>query len=104
VGFVQNKQDDDDLGGILGTGQRKGGQRRESEARGDRGLVVDTDPLRCVTCRRELLPWQAECPDDGGRGVPGDELPAKEDELLARFLRTQAEGGLPDPDPDPGSP
>lgn len=29
------------------------------------GLVIDTEPKRCATCRRELKPWQVRCPDDG---------------------------------------
>ena len=96
VGFVENKrEDDDDLGGLLGTGQKKA---EESEAKGHRGLTVDTDVLKCEVCRTELLPWQTECPNDGGRGVPPEELPAQEDALLARFLENEAAGNLPDPD------
>lgn len=43
---------------------------------GGSGLHMDLDERYCVTCRRELMPWQTTCPDDGGKGVPLTELPS----------------------------
>jgi hypothetical protein len=69
MGFVQKKEDDG--GGALGGGA---------------GLEVDLDLKACETCRRELLPWQDTCPDDGGRALPKTALAPDADPLLARLL------------------
>ena len=55
---------------------------------------------RCEVCRRELLPWEDTCPDDGGAAVAPGELGADEhDALLARLL---AEDDADDTDDDTG--
>lgn len=59
-------------------------------------LKLDLDLRACEKCRRELLPWQDTCPDDGGRAVPKDQLAPNVDPLLARFLDE-------DPPPDGSS-
>lgn len=41
---------------------------------------------RCEICRRELLPWETECPDDGGRAIRPQEVQPAHDALLARLL------------------
>lgn len=52
---------------------------------------------RCATCRRELLPWEDTCPQDGGRAVRPDEIPAETDALLARLL-AEDDPGTPEVD------
>lgn len=58
------------------------------ERRDDRGdeLGLDLELRACAVCRRELLPWQDRCPEDGGEGVPRDQLPPPVDPLLRRLL------------------
>ena len=48
----------------------------EEPGGGGSGLHLDLDERYCVTCRRAVLPWQTECPDDGGAAVPLGELPS----------------------------
>lgn len=63
-------------------------ERRNDEDPGDpAGLELDLDLKACPVCRRELLPWQATCPQDGAaavaqRGLPRDDLPAPPSHLL----------------------
>lgn len=49
------------------------------------GLELDLELRACEVCRRELLPWQATCPEDGGRGVKREELPPPADPLAERL-------------------
>lgn len=84
MGFVTNDKGDDALDAL-------GGQTAaERESKGDPAptLRMDLDLKACEVCRRELLPWQKVCPDDGGRGVPRETLPPKDDPL-ARLLMEQ---------------
>lgn len=94
MGFVVKKNEEDDLGGLLGTGQKQ--EKRGSEARGHNGLTMDLDVLVCENCRSELLPWHEQCPDDGGKGVRLEDLPAQNDDVLNRFLEREQSGDLPD--------
>ena len=57
----------------------------------DDGLQLDLELRACVRCRRELLPWQTVCPDDGSEAVPKSDLPAATDPLLARHAHLLAE-------------
>lgn len=58
---------------------------RKDEDGNDLGL--DLDHKACPVCRRELLPWEDVCPEDGARAVPKDQLPSDRDPLLERFLQ-----------------
>lgn len=48
----------------------------EEPGGGGSGLHMDLDERYCVTCRRELMPWQTSCPEDGGEAVALTELPS----------------------------
>lgn len=77
------------------------------EDAGDRdSLRIDLDPLACPVCRRELLPWQDTCPDDGVPPVRKSALPPVDDPLLARLLEEEGDHApVSDPDRHPdGSP
>ena len=52
------------------------GDQEEPGGSGGSGLHLDLDERFCVTCRRAVLPWQTECPEDGGAVVTLQELPA----------------------------
>jgi hypothetical protein len=54
----------------------KKGDQEEPGGGGGSGLHMDLDERFCVTCRRAVLPWQTQCPDDGGAVVPLGELPS----------------------------
>lgn len=47
---------------------------------------VGSSIKRCSVCRRELLPWEDVCPDDGGPAILPEQLGADHDALLARIL------------------
>ena len=70
----------------MGLIRRGGGGGGGDEGGGSDSLGLDDEYKRCETCRRELLPWQDTCPDDGGRAVAPGELAADHDPLLARLL------------------
>lgn len=55
------------------------------------GLDLDLDLRACEVCRRELLPWQQTCPDDGGRAVRQEDLPPPVDPLVERLAGEDAE-------------
>jgi hypothetical protein len=76
----------------MGFVQKKGGD--EGGGSGGSGLEMDLDLKACEVCRRELLPWQETCPDDGGRAVPTSGLAAEHDPHAARLAAL-----LDDPDP-----
>lgn len=65
----------------------KGGGEEDGGAGGSggSGLELDLDLKACGTCRRELLPWQDTCPDDGGPAVRKADLTAPRDPLAARL-------------------
>ncbi|MBA2730945.1 MAG: hypothetical protein H0U48_09380 [Euzebyaceae bacterium] len=48
----------------------------EEPGAGGSGLHLDLDERYCPTCRRQLQPWQATCPDDGTAAVPRGQLPS----------------------------
>jgi hypothetical protein len=75
----------------MGFVQKKGG---DEGGGGGSGLELDLDLKACSTCRRELLPWQDTCPDDGGAAVPKTQLQA-DDPVAARLAAL-----LDDEDPD----
>lgn len=67
--------------------KRGGGDEDDGAGSGQRfSLEGDLDPLACPVCRRELLPWQERCPEDGATPVPRSQLPPVDDPLLARLL------------------
>lgn len=68
----------------MGFVRRGGGGGGGDEGGGDEEQGVSI--RRCETCRRELLPWQDACPDDGGRAVTPQEVEPEHDALLARLL------------------
>lgn len=70
----------------MGLIRRGGGGGGGDEGGGSDSLGLDDEYKRCETCRRELLPWQDTCPDDGGRAVSPGALAADHDPLLARLL------------------
>ena len=92
----------------MGLIRRGGGGGGGDEGGGSDSLGLDDDYKRCETCRRELLPWQDTCPDDGGRAVAPGELAADHDPLLARLLAedeaesADVDGQDDEPDDGPG--
>lgn len=81
----------------MGFVQKRGGD--EGGGSGGSGLEMDLDLKACGICRRELLPWQETCPDDGGPAVPKAGLPAEVDPVAARLAALLDE---PDPHATPG--
>lgn len=75
------------------TNDKRGGGGEEGG--GGPSVELDLDTRVCATCRRELLPWQDTCPDDGGRAVKPGELPPPADPLAERLAAT-----LDDDDPN----
>lgn len=61
-------------------------------------LNLDLDLKACSICRRELLPWQDECPEDGGAPVPKGNLNPTFDPQLARFQMLEAQRASDDDD------
>ena len=89
----------------MGFVRRGGGGGGGDEGGGDVGGLTGDAFRRCAVCRRELLPWQQTCPDDGGAAVEPGSLAAEHDELLARLLAEDDGDGEPGddaaPDADP---
>ncbi len=77
----------------MGIVRRGGGGGGGDEDDGDEQL--GTAHRRCATCRRELLPWEDVCPDDGGEAVTPGALGALSDEHDALLARLLAEEPLP---------
>ena len=65
------------------TNDKRGGD--EGGGSGGSGLELDLDTRVCADCRRELLPWQDTCPDDGGAAVKPGDLPPPPDPLADRL-------------------
>ena len=80
--FGRMGEDDNVLRDLLGA--KKGGQPGE-ESPQRVSLHLDLDVRACEICRRELLPWQDECPDDGGRAVRREDLPPPADPLAEQL-------------------
>ncbi len=76
--FGRMGEDDNVLRDLLGG--KKGGQPGE-QAPQRVSLHLDLDVRACAICRRELLPWQETCPDDGGAAVRREDLPPPADPL-----------------------
>lgn len=68
--------------GFVRRGGGGGGGGDEGGGDEEQGVSIK----RCEVCRRELLPWQDTCPDDGGRAVAPQEVEPEHDALLARLL------------------
>lgn len=83
----------------MGFVQKKGGGEDDGGAGGS-GLELDLDLQACEVCRRELLPWQDTCPDDGGRAVPRTELGG--DPLADRLAALLDDGASGPPGGDRG--
>ena len=79
----------------MGFVRRGGGGGGGDEGGGDEEQGVSIK--RCEVCRRELLPWEDTCPDDGGRAVTPQEVEPEHDALLARLLAEEDEEGGEDP-------
>lgn len=79
----------------MGLIRRGGGGGGGDEGGGSDSLGLDDEYKRCETCRRELLPWQDTCPDDGGRAVSPGALAADHDPLLARLLAEDDDADQP---------
>jgi hypothetical protein len=71
----------------------------EEPGGGGSGLHLDLDERYCVTCRRELMPWQTACPEDGGAGVALSELPSAMPRPPAHLLDDDDGGDAPEDDP-----
>ena len=54
----------------------KGSHEDDQELPGAAGLFLDLDLKRCPVCRREVTPWQDECPDCGEVAVAASAVPA----------------------------
>lgn len=48
----------------------------EEPGGGGSGLHLDLDERFCLVCRRAVLPWETQCPDDGAQVVALTELPS----------------------------
>ena len=55
----------------------KKGDFEEPGGGGGSGLHLDLDERYCPACRRALLPWMTQCPDDGGTPVALRDLPPR---------------------------
>ena len=74
----------------MGFVRRGGGGGGGDEGGGDEEQGVSIK--RCEVCRRELLPWEERCPDDGGRAVTPQQIQPDHDALLARLLAEEQDG------------
>ncbi|MDX1659649.1 MAG: hypothetical protein R3343_12580 [Nitriliruptorales bacterium] len=77
------------------TNDKRGGGGEEGGGSGP-SVELDLDNRVCATCRRELLPWQETCPDDGGEAVKPGELPPPEDPLAERLAAMMDDGDQSD--------
>lgn len=74
--------------GFVRRGGGGGGGGDEGGGDEEQGVSIK----RCEICRRELLPWQDACPDDGGRAITPQEVEPEHDALLARLLAEEDDG------------
>jgi hypothetical protein len=74
-------------------------QQEEDDLLPGSDLHVDLDVRICPRCRREALPWQAECPDCSAATVAPTDLPA--DSFPLPGLAGAGDDGEPD-DADQG--
>ena len=75
--------------GFVRRGGGGGGGGDEGGGDEEQGVSIK----RCEVCRRELLPWEDTCPDDGGRAIVPQEVEPEHDALLARLLADDDEAG-----------
>lgn len=68
--------------GFVRRGGGGGGGGDEGGGDEEQGVSIK----RCEVCRRELLPWEDTCPDDGGSAVTPQQIQPDHDALLARLL------------------
>ncbi len=68
--------------GFVRRGGGGGGGGDEGGGDEEQGVSIK----RCEICRRELLPWEDTCPDDGGRAIAPESVRPEHDALLARLL------------------
>ena len=80
--------------GFVRRGGGGGGGGDEGGGDEEQGVAIK----RCEVCRRELLPWEDTCPDDGGRAIVPQQVEPEHDALLARLLAD--EDGQDDQDHD----
>ena len=83
------------------TNDKRGGGGEEGGGSGP-SVELDLDNRVCATCRRELLPWQDVCPDDGGAAVKPGELPPPEDPLAERLAAMRDDDQPEESSDDPG--
>jgi hypothetical protein len=93
----------------MGFVRRGGGGGGGDDGGGGDELLGDVHK-RCTICRRELLPWEDVCPEDGGAAVMPGDLGAGHDALLAQLLAGDPDGedddendGENDDPPEPAS-
>lgn len=75
--------------GFVRRGGGGGGGGDEGGGDEEQGLAIE----RCEICRRELLPWEDTCPDDGGRAIAPGQVQPEHDALLARLLADEDDQG-----------
>ncbi len=75
--------------GFVRRGGGGGGGGDEGGGDEEQGVSIK----RCEICRRELLPWEESCPDDGGRAIAPEQVRPEHDALLARLLSEEDEDG-----------
>lgn len=65
----------------------------EEDVEAGRGLDLDLELRACPACRRELLPWQEVCPEDGAEPVPRTQLPPDDGPPVPDHLREDGSDG-----------
>lgn len=79
-------------------------QPDDGDERGDSGPELDLDELACPTCRRELRPWESECPDCREPAVLRYSLAPAMPPPPAHLLDPRTAGGHATPDLDGADP
>jgi hypothetical protein len=75
----------------MGVFAKKGDAEEPGGAGGGPGLHLDLDERFCVICRRAVLPWQTQCPDDGGEVAALGDLPSSIPPPPAHLLDDEAD-------------
>lgn len=71
-------------------------KKNEEQPGGGSGLELDLELRACSTCRRDLYPWEAVCPADGGEAVLRTMLSAPLPPPPAHLLTDDEESRLPE--------